>query len=1120
MALVVHRSNRTERLVEALAGVVSEPLPTRVTAGETVVVQGRGMAHWVALELAERLGIWANRDFPFPRAFVERVLTATLGEAPGAAEAFQPETLRWRVAAALAACRDRRELHQVRNYLDDDPRGVKTLQLATLVADTLDQYLVYRPELVAAWEAGDEPHEWQAVLWRELAGVDPPHVARRARRFVEAAADPAVVDAVRARFPRVSVFGLSTLPPLYLDVLAALARAVPVHLFILSPTHHYWADLVAPRDVAREVHRRGRRGRPAAAAAELHLDVGHPLLASLGKVGREFHGLLEGHAEYLEGDDDLFEEPPPTSMLAVLQGDLQHVRNRGADADCPALRVAPADRSIAVHSCHGPMREVEVLHDQLLACFDADPPLAPHDVVVMCPDIDAYAPYIDAVFGRAPGDAQGIPYRITDRRRAFTGEVPVAFSRLLAVVRPRLTATAVLDLLALGPIRERAGITLDDLGWIRSWVEQAGIRWGRDADERAAEGQPAADANTWRFGLDRLLLGYAMEGRGSRVFGAVLPVDTVEGADALALGRLAELCERLFVWRDRLRQARPLTEWQAVLTDAVAAFLPDTNRYAAECRELRQAIASVAERAAAAGYIEPVELEGVHAEVEAEIERDAPIPGFLTGPVTFCALVPMRSIPFRVVCLLGMNDGGFPRSRRPPSFDRRGHKPRAGDRSPRDDDRYLFLEALLCARERLIITYTGQSVRDNAELPPSVVVSELLDVLDQSFRLDDRDAGKETPVRRHVVVTHPLQPFSPRYFQQPERDGLFSYASAACAGAAAALEPRRTGAAFVPAAMPLDPVPDAVTVDDLVRFFRQPVAELCRIRLRLRLREDEDVVDDREPIELDKLEQWALGDLTLRHAERGLAPEASAELLRAAGVLPLGTPGACAVDRVAPVAAAIHTVASERRVPPVVAFLPVDLDLGGMRVTGGLRNVWSRGLVLAQYSRIGGLPELELWIRHLVLCTVRPPAIQPASTLVGRAPRGDGIGVVTFTPVDDAAGPLADLVALYRCGLERPLPLFKGASRAFAEAAATGRGKPIDRARAEYEGNEHDGRRGDLDDPAVRRVFAHGDPLDGSVRIPDPRGGEAMLGFEELALFVFDPLLAHRRVAAADGAAE
>lgn len=1109
MPLIVYRSNRTERLLDALADVVRKPAATTPTSPEAIVVQGGGMAHWVALELARRLGIWANRDFPFPRAFMERVLHAAVGETPGAAAAFQPETLRWRVAAALVDCRERRELAPVRHYLDDDPRGVKTLQLAALVADTFDQYLVYRPGLILGWEGGEDSGDWQAVLWRRVAGGEAAHIARRARRFSEEIRCRDVADALIGRFPRVSVFGMSTLPPLYLRVLTDLSSVVPVHLFTLSPTHHYWADVRSSREVARELGRRRRGGTNSDDAADLHFEAGHPLLASMGRLGREFQDLLEGLDDYVESPDDLFVTPEGDSMLVGLQRDLLRLRHRGSAGASPPLTLNAADRSISVHACHGPMREVEVLHDQLLACFDADPSLAAHDVVVMCPDIETYAPYIDAVFGRPAGDAQAIPYRVSDRRYGATDEVAVAFFRLLGFTRPRATATAVLDLLALEPVRQGAGLELADLGAIRGWVAHAGIRWGRDAEDRAVEGQPAAAANTWRFGLDRLLLGYAMDGRDQRLFGGVLPVDGVEGSQARALGLLAAFCDRLFAWRERLRRPRSPAAWERELTGLLAAFLPDTNPYAQGCRRLRQTLVRIAERAAAAGYDQPLEIEGMEAEIEADLEREAPLLGFLVGPVTFCALVPMRSIPFRVVCLLGMNDAAFPRSRRPPSFDRRARHPEPGDRSPREDDRYLFLEGILSARERLIVTYEGQSCRDNAVVPPSVVVSELLDVLDESFRLP---GDNPPPVRTRVVVKHPLQPFSPRYFQSPDAGDLFSYAQGFSDGAAALVRPRQAAPRFVTAPLPIEGPVEAVALDDLIRFFAQPARAFCRQRLRLQLREDEAVIEDREPIELNTLDTWHLGGLALRHAGSGIRPEDALALLRAAGRLPLGTPGDCAFAEVSPVALAIHGVASAFRVPPLTPLLPVDLELGGIRLSGVLRDVWSTGLVLARYAKVGGVGQLETWIRHLALCAVLPAERAAVSTLVGRADKGDGIETVQFAPVVDARCLLEVLLALYRIGLEQPLPLFSRASRAFADAALNRRTDPSLRARTAFDGNPFKDIPGDVDDPAVQRVFAGCDPLDGTVCVPDPRGGPEALGFSQLALLVFGPLYKHLRL--------
>ena len=357
----VHRSNRTETLVDVLAAVVARPVGD-ATAPECIVVQGKGMERWLSMQLAQRFGVWANPLFPFPRKLIERAITVVLGPEGAPSACFEPETLMWAIAALLPAHLERPEFAPIRTYLTDDERGTKRSALAQRIADTFDQYVVYRPQMVIEWERGAGA-DWQAVLWRALvARYGATHIAARAAAFL------AGVPTTPPRgFPtRVSIFGISTRPPLYLQLPAALSAQVEIHLFLLSPSREYWADVRSQRETIRAHARRG------ATTDTLDVTEGHPLLASLGRLGRDFQQVLEATGEYEETEADLYHDPGTGSMLATLQSDILRLVHRGRGGDGAPLPHRRDDDSISVHACHGPMREVEVLHDQLLAAFDAD----------------------------------------------------------------------------------------------------------------------------------------------------------------------------------------------------------------------------------------------------------------------------------------------------------------------------------------------------------------------------------------------------------------------------------------------------------------------------------------------------------------------------------------------------------------------------------------------------------------------------------------------------------------------------------------------------------------------------------------------------------------------------
>jgi exodeoxyribonuclease V gamma subunit len=1096
--MYVHRSNRTERLVDVLAEVVARP-SADATAPECIVVQGKGMERWLSMQLAQRFGVWANPDFPFPRRLIERAFTAVLGLEGAPSTSFEPETLMWAIANLLPAHLSQPTFAPIQGYLADDERGLKRIALAQRIADTFDQYVVYRPQMVLDWERGGGA-DWQAVLWRTLVGrYGATHIAARAMAFLNAVPRRPPTD-----FPqRVCVFGVSTLAPLYLQLLAALAAHVELHLFVLSPSSEYWADIRSRRQLIRAVTRGN------ADAKELHFVEGHPLLASLGRLGRDFQQVLEATGDYQEPDVDLYHTSGTGSMLATLQSDILRLIHRGRRGDDPTLPRRSDDDSVTVHACHSPMREVEILHDQLLALFDADRTLEPRDVVVMSPAIDAYAPLIDAVFGEA-GPHPRIPFRIADRSVRATEEVVEAFASLLTVLRGRMTASDVLDLLSIETIRARFGITVDDLDVLRGWIIEAGIRWGVDDAHRSAAGQPCMIENTWRFGLDRLLLGYAMTGEERTLFRTVLPYDDVEGTAADLLGCLAEFCDALFTLRTDLEQPRPLAAWRDALSSALARMLASTPNTADQHQRIRTTLAELAAHADQAGFGDPVDLDALRAQLDLALQRSASSHGFLAGGVTFCALVPMRTIPFRIVCLLGMNDDAFPRAQRPFGFDLIAQRPQPGDRSPREDDRYLFLEALLSARERLILTYVGQSIRDNSEIPPSVVVSELLDTLDDSFTNEE---GQRT-LREQLVVRHPLQPFSPRYFRGEDMR-LFSYAAGYCDGARALGQTRQTVRPFLTAPLPAPcaaphAAPSVVTLDELVRFFQHPSRAFAQRRLQLFLGNDARIVADREPMELGSLERWAVGDRLLARTINGEDLDGAFASVRASGALPLGVPGRCTYEELKPEVEVIGRSARALMAGTRLPALEIDAEIGGTRIAGVIRDLWPAGQVRYQFSKLGGAREIGIWICHLLVNLAGPAPRETHSFIVGRRQKDGESMVVRFRPVEDPRALLDELLRLYWLGQTLPLPLFPKASRVYVErlAAKGGAAAAIEAARREFFGNPFVPVPPEAQDKYVQQLFGSRDPLAPTFRFFEDAAPYP--SFADVACAVFAPLLAHR----------
>jgi len=897
--LMALHGDRPEQLCALLAAWLARH-PLAPLEPEVLLVQSNGTAQWLRRTLAADtaeggLGVAAALDMQLPGRFLWRTYRAVLGaDAVPERSPLDQAPLAWRLMRLLPILQDRPEMAPLARFLAGDAAGRKRYPLAQELAELYERYQVYRADWLGDWAAGRDrlqtlrhgaqplpgDQRWQAALWRALladGATGPGHApampgrAGVHQRFLAAMRKLAETGApAPPGLPRrVTVFGIAALPPQTLQALAALASHAQVMLFIHNPCRHYWGDIVDGRELLRGVYQRHARknGAPAAPdAAALH-GQSHPLLAAWGKLGRDYLHLVDGYDEpgrYRDswrgvgaGRIDVFSDPSqtPPSLLAQLQSDILELRPL-AETRAAWPPVDPArDRSLRFHSAHTPQREVEVLHDQLLARFEADATLQPREVIVMAPDIDVYAPHVEAVFGRfAKDDARYISYSIADRGRSRSEPLLAALDTLLRLPDGRCAVSDVLDLLEVRALRARFGLDEEALPRIRRWVRGSAAHWGLDAAQRAAQGFAAAgDTGTWHFALQRLWLGYAA-GAGE-TFQGIAPYDGVAGLEAADLGPLAALIDALRQTLQALQQDATPLQWAERLRTLLARFFDVADDRAQPLvQDLLEGLEQWLDDCAAADFDAPVPLA-----VARQAWFDAlGAPGlrqrFLSGGVTFCTLLPMRSIPFRVVCLLGMNDGGFPRPPRRVDFDLMRGDRRPGDRAREGDDRYLLLEALLAAREQLYVSWLGRDPRDDTPAMPSVLVGQLRDHVAAGWRLAGHEDDAQALLKA-LTTEHPLQPFSRRYFLNSNSngvDGLYSYArewrAAYGVVPGASARPER----FDP------PRPAPLTVAQLAAFFKQPAEAYFRERLAVRFpRQDQDADDD-EPLALQGLDGWAL----------------------------------------------------------------------------------------------------------------------------------------------------------------------------------------------------------------------------------------------------------------------
>jgi exodeoxyribonuclease V gamma subunit len=809
--------------------------------------------------------------------------------------------------------------------------------------------------------------------------------------------------------------------------------------------------------------------RPELHPDEWYLDVGNPLLASLGKQGRDFFDSLfslasgEGGQEiglYSE-DADLHD----SSLLQALQNDILRLRTRQPEE---RLQLRADDRSLEVHCAHSPLREVEILHDQLLARFAANPQLTPDQVVVLTPDIERYAPYIEAVFAPREGVPR-IPFSLADR--SLRAETPLieAFLSLLALPDSRFTAEEVLTWLEQPALAAKAGIDADDLPLLRDWLSAAGVRWGRDDEHRQQLGLPADAAFTWRQGLDRLLLGFAappqLAAGHAPLLGDSWPLDALEGARAQLLGRLVAFVERLAALAQSLQRQRSLSDWADTLQGLIDELF-DEREAGDTLLLLSKACAALREQALAAGIERPLELALIRQQLTAALEQGSGASGFLTGAVTFCTMVPMRSLPFALVCLLGLDDGALPRRTPAAGFDLIGQKPRHGDRARRLDDRYLLLETLLSARQGLYLSYVGRDPRSNAELPPSVLISELLDVVDLTSVAANGSASGQ------ISHQHPLQPFAPGNFASAAHAG---FAAPWFRAAQRLSEPVVPAPAF--ASRLAAPDADWLTIEpsQLLHCFKHPARYLLEQRLGLHLAQGTEVLAGDEPFSVEWTSQHGLRQLALQAIEQNWTEPQERAVAAASGWLPVGELGQAYWGQIrGPIRAFAPTLFDER---PAEAAQPllVDINLAGVRIHGWLEGVTDAGLFDYRLRDLGAWELAPFWLRHLLLNCAATPGIRRDSRLL--SPKSEW----RLGPLANPLELLQPWLEAYQSALCEPLPLLAKCSVGFAKKwRKPGRKEPIDAARSEaalmWQGNEH--MSGEGDDPWNALAFRDREVLD------------------------------------------
>lgn len=992
----LHASNKTENLLHHYGALIKADPLLPLSEQEYVLIQSQGMERMISQYMAKRFTCWCNYRFFLPVTFLEVIAEKiNMDISP---DSFERGVLCWRIEEKLRDIDDDVYL-PLQNYLRGNQVALKRFQLARQLANIFDQYQLMRPQLLQAWRhgtavTGSSSEHWQMHLWNRL--VTDVHDGRpRGELLQEIITFLNRQDQLPGMPRRISVFGVHILPPLFLDYLKGLAIHTDIHFFLLSPCQNYWGDMTRRQAITKD----GRRDPDY-----------HPLLVSLGGQGRDFQEMLldrGGFASEILSYEEPFMPDHPRLLHAVqadlLVGKIEKKREG-----------VQQDGSIRVISCHSRERELAVLKDHLLDLLEKDSSLQLSEIVVMAPDIQEYAPFIPAHF-------EDIQHSIADRSLSRRNKVIALFQQFLDLFSGRFGWSEVLDLLDDELIQKNFHLTPADFETLRNWVIDAGVRWGISSRTRREKGFSFRE-NSWEEGLERLLMGVMVDEE-EEVAG-VLPYREIEGSQARALGGLCEFIQVIEQAEADFQSEQSLIGWAELFMQYSYLLFYDTTTK--DFHEFRGLLHKLAEDGVF--HTGKVDMK-VMAKWFSSVSRESrSASGFLKGGVTFCSMLPMRSIPFKAICVIGLNYGEFPESDRQVNYDLMKQQPLLGDRSLRADDRYQFLEILLACRQWLYLSYIGRSLENNDPLPPSVVVTEFVEVLEAGYGASN------------FVEQHPLHGFSRKYFSG--ESPFFSYSEKDFQVALALMEEQQERKPWWHGTITVKL--EIIDLNDLFRFYVHPQLYFIQQCLDISLRDEDSLPEDSELLELSGLQSYSVGQQLLDCALRGEDTSRLKRKLSESGQWPLGTPGHIFFDQkneeISKFAEQIRTYDMGER----LADLVVDITIGSYNLVGKLGNQYENGMLLSRYANIRAKDLLRGWLHHLLGERLGVSMLRTRLVMKDQE--------VFLTDDMDFKPSLEDLLELYHHGRQSPCPLLLEPALAYCRQTLKTRAKrtPLEEARKVY----------------------------------------------------------------------
>lgn len=970
MALSIRYVRSLDEVIDRAAEFLSRPVD--LFARQRIVVPTAGAKAWLTAELAQRLGaspaadgtragdgIVAGVDFSYPGTISSLISDATRPDA----DPWDVDRLTFTILSVLVG--------------DPDYEHVVTqaggpLLAARRIADRFDHYHFRRPGMILEWEhdkarlspeadAHGDPVEktladrdrWQFELWRKV------------RLKIGEQSPPARENEAQGGGPEaVLVAGLQGLSLHQINLLTRLAEipsvcGTPCEVGVLlvhpsPPLREAWAGNAPP--VSKNKAASPRRSDPESTPGV------DPLVDAWLRGTRE--------SQWLLASQGLLPQHADAAIQAALAADapllarLKHTVATGHAIvpDAAAARFTPSDQSVRIHRCHDLGRQAEVLHDAILHAFREVPDLAPHEVVILSPQIASLAPHLEAVFNRDVAGRSGegnqvklhLPLIVADRGIREVSRGAELLAALVELLDSRCSVDSMLAVAAHTLVLAHFGLDEKSLEVWHRCIERTKIRWGLDAARRGRAGldQPELTAHTWRLGLERTLLGAVMpDGAPAPVLGGVVPLPAVAAADVTALAPLVTIVGIIDDLDRAVVERQPVGRWCDLLEQALGQLAgAESDELAVPLRELdrlRQAAAAARGDSPADVAVPWHDLKTIlTATLTAPVGRQP----LRTGVITATSLIPLRGVPFRVVCLAGYDDDAIA-PREGDSDDLADRQQLLGDRDRGLEVRRELLDCLLAAQDRLVVTCTGMDVKNNKTLPLVTPLAEFTDFVGRHGVPTREHAGEHLSA---IEIVHPRHACSRGNFVGGAAGVLetaepWSHDAAALAAAEAlGQEPERRTATSAGPAAPTPAIPEVIDLAWLAEFMHDPLWPYVRKTLGINpWREDDLSTPATLPLELETFEKRRLRDdyiarLLVTDDQAAFAKAWAADVTTNGDVPVLGF-GAAAVAEITQFSAALLTLAEDEGVPLYEAQ-PKDiaLSLDGVRLTGRIER-WHPG---------------------------------------------------------------------------------------------------------------------------------------------------------------------------------